>query len=275
MNAGDEIRAIQRQLSDLNRRLISVRASGGGGEANTASNVGAGGIGVFNAKVGIDLQFRNINAASARISVAHDAPNKEVDIDVVEAQINHDALLNYAANQHVVLPGIIANVLTDHNLANHVLGTIVPHDTLNGLTDLNVPAPNNNDFLTWDAGTNKWIAEAGGGGAATFLDLTDTPAAYFGGANKFVKVNAGADALEFVTQSFITTFLGLTDTPGSYFGEASKFVKVNAGANALEFVAQSFITTFLGLTDTPASYWGYGGKYVKVNAGGDALEFGD
>jgi len=118
MNAGDEIRAIQRQLSDLNRRLISVRASGGG-EANTASNVGAGGTGVFDAKVGIDLQFRNINAASARISVAHDAPNKEVDIDVVEAQVNHDALLNYAADQHVVLPNIIANVLTDHNLAAH------------------------------------------------------------------------------------------------------------------------------------------------------------
>jgi len=120
MNAGDEIRTIYRQLSDLNRRLISVRASGGGGEANTASNVGAGGIGVFNAKVGIDLQFRNINAASARISVAHDAPNKEVDIDIVEAQVNHNALLNYAANQHVVLPGIIANVLTDHNLAAHM-----------------------------------------------------------------------------------------------------------------------------------------------------------
>lgn len=36
-----------------------------------------------------------------------------------------------------------------------------------------------------------------------------------------------------------TTFLGLTDTPVSYAGQGSNFVKVNAGATALEFVASS------------------------------------
>ncbi len=32
-----------------------------------------------------------------------------------------------------------------------------------------------------------------------------------------------------------TTFIGLTDTPGSYSGQAGKWLKVNAGATALEF----------------------------------------
>lgn len=62
------------------------------GEVNTASNIGAGGIGLYQQKVGVDLQFRNINAASARISVVLDAGNNEVDIDVVEAQILHNSL---------------------------------------------------------------------------------------------------------------------------------------------------------------------------------------
>jgi len=75
---------------DANNYLEQVPA--GIGEANTASNVGVGGVGLYNAKVGVDLQFRNINAASARLSVALDAPNNEVDLDVVEAQINHDNL---------------------------------------------------------------------------------------------------------------------------------------------------------------------------------------
>lgn len=57
--------------------------AGAGGEANTATNVGVGGVSIVNGKVGVDLQFRSVNAGSAKITVTLDAPNKEVDIDVV------------------------------------------------------------------------------------------------------------------------------------------------------------------------------------------------
>jgi hypothetical protein len=39
------------------------------------------------------------------------------------------------------------------------------------------------------------------GGAGAFTDLTDTPANYTGAAGKFVRVNVGADGLEFATVS--------------------------------------------------------------------------
>jgi hypothetical protein len=65
-----------------------VQASGGGGEANTASNVGLGGVGVFQQKVGADLRFKRINAASARLVVVDDTVNSEVDLDVAEASLN-------------------------------------------------------------------------------------------------------------------------------------------------------------------------------------------
>ena len=54
----------------------------GGGEANTASNVGTAGVGVFKTKTGTDLQFRKINAGSSKITVTLDNVDDEVDIDL-------------------------------------------------------------------------------------------------------------------------------------------------------------------------------------------------
>jgi len=42
-----------------------------------------------------------------------------------------------------------------------------------------------------------WQSIGSGGGAATFLDLTDSPASYAGSATKFVGVNASENALIF------------------------------------------------------------------------------
>lgn len=65
---------------------------GGGGENNTASNTGVAGVGLFARKVGIDLEFKNLNAASNRVSILDDTVNDEVDIDVVPANIDKNTL---------------------------------------------------------------------------------------------------------------------------------------------------------------------------------------
>jgi hypothetical protein len=56
-----------------------------GGETNTASNVGIGGVGIFKQKTGVNLEFKNINAGSNKVTVTNDAGNNEVDIDVTPA----------------------------------------------------------------------------------------------------------------------------------------------------------------------------------------------
>lgn len=66
---------------------INSAAPGASGEANTASNSGAGGVGPFLQKTGVDIEFKNINAASNRISVVNDGADSEIDIDVVEANL--------------------------------------------------------------------------------------------------------------------------------------------------------------------------------------------
>lgn len=54
------------------------------------------------------------------------------------------------------------------------------------------------------------VTAGGGGGASTFLGLTDTPASYAGQANKRVVVNAGETALEFETIAAGAESEGLT-----------------------------------------------------------------
>ena len=54
-----------------------------GGEANTYSSAGAGGVGITLTKVGVDLPFKSINTAnSSNITVTDDAGNSEIDIDI-------------------------------------------------------------------------------------------------------------------------------------------------------------------------------------------------
>lgn len=70
-----------------------VNFSSGGGEVNTASNVGLSGVGLFKQKTGFDLEFKNIDAGSSKITVTDDILNSTVDIDVDETQIPINNLL--------------------------------------------------------------------------------------------------------------------------------------------------------------------------------------
>jgi hypothetical protein len=88
---------------------ITAASNGTAGEANTASNVGTAGEGVFHAKVGTDLRFRNIAAASNKVSVALSGSN--INLNVVEAnlQVPADNVTGLAA---VATAGTLAS-LTD------------------------------------------------------------------------------------------------------------------------------------------------------------------
>lgn len=68
-----------------------------GGEANTGANAGVGGVGVFYQKSSTELQFKNVNAGSSKITVTDDTGNHEIDIDVAGGTANGDVVLRPAA----------------------------------------------------------------------------------------------------------------------------------------------------------------------------------
>lgn len=69
---------------------FDVLGQGSVGEANTASNIGTAGVGVFASKSALDLRFKKINAGTNKITVTDDTGNNEVDIDVAEANLTHN-----------------------------------------------------------------------------------------------------------------------------------------------------------------------------------------
>ena len=61
---------------------IANLPSGAGGEINTASNIGTGGIGIWLDKNVYDLRFKKLNVASAKLTINDDVANNEIDLDL-------------------------------------------------------------------------------------------------------------------------------------------------------------------------------------------------
>jgi hypothetical protein len=147
------------------------------GETNTASNVGVGGVGVFKQKTGVNLEFRNINAGSSKVTITSDVGNNEIDIDVTPGNIDHDALLNYVANEHIDWTQAGAGTIhTDNYIENAThTGEVTGSGALTvdptAISNKTAVTPVSGDyFLFWDA-TDSALKKAdfddlGGGGGS-------------------------------------------------------------------------------------------------------------
>jgi hypothetical protein len=80
--------------------LLNDLPIGAGGEINTASNVGTGGVGVFKQKSGTTIELKNINSTSSEsgIAIVDDTGNNEVDINLSINSLTADASPDGAAD---------------------------------------------------------------------------------------------------------------------------------------------------------------------------------
>ena len=102
---------------------VTVTIAAGAGEANTASNVNVGGVGVFKQKTGVDLEFRGINNSNAGISVTLDNANNEIDLAAVAS----------------ATAGNIVSIDGTGILAKQVIEYFTPADGATTLTLANTP----------------------------------------------------------------------------------------------------------------------------------------
>jgi hypothetical protein len=158
------------------------------GEANTASNVGAGGTGIFKQKTGVDLEFRKIRAGS-NVTVQI-LPSEEIEISAIGGGGGGagDMLKSvYDSTDN----GIVDNSEKLNNQAgsfylsrtNHTgtqaastitgLASVATVGTLDSISDVNAPAPTDGQTLIYQTSTSTWIpGTASGGGSGDMLKST-------------------------------------------------------------------------------------------------------
>jgi hypothetical protein len=86
---------------DAQGRLTAASSGSAVGEANTASNVGTSGVGVFKQKTGVDFEFKKLVATNGKLNIVDDTANSRITFNIDDPWIDHNALTNYVANQHV------------------------------------------------------------------------------------------------------------------------------------------------------------------------------
>jgi len=108
---------------------VDTTAGAGGGETNTGSNVGTDGVGVFDGKVGVDLQFRHIAANSTKITVTLDAADNDIDLDVADASTTQKGAIEIATQAEVdagtdTVRAVVPDTLDGYALGGDLGGTL-------------------------------------------------------------------------------------------------------------------------------------------------------
>lgn len=126
---------------------IDVLGAAPTGEANTATNVGTAGVGVFKQKTSANLEFKKVNAGSNKITITDDTGNSEVDIDVAEGNLTH---ANIGGVLNVAKGGTGLSTLTANSLIKG-----------NGTSAVNlITAGTDGHILTMVAGAPAWAAQS-------------------------------------------------------------------------------------------------------------------
>lgn len=114
---GNDVIIVEDSENQYSKRKVKLSriVAEGNGEVNTASNIGTSGVGVYAQKSDVDIQFKNIKAASTKVTVTDNPTPHTIDIDVVPGNIAHQDISGAGSNTHATIDSHIANVSNPHN----------------------------------------------------------------------------------------------------------------------------------------------------------------
>lgn len=196
-------------VTDEGSKKVTVTISGGVGGADTDAIH----VDVANEITGITVKTTPVDADEFVIEDSAAAyVKKAVTFGNLESALDHDQLTNFAADEHRVWENSIAQ---DVHADNITQGSITQHQaalsiTESQISDLGhvveiqkdgatvVSAASTINFsgsgvsVTSGVGIANVTISGGGGGASTFLDLTDTPSSYTGHDGESVVVSGSS-----------------------------------------------------------------------------------
>ena len=189
--SGSNIKTIN-GVSVLGSGDLTVTGSYGDSDVSSHLNVGTATNGQILSWNGIDFAWISGGAGGS-------------ETDPVVGAINGIVKADGAGNISAATPG------TDYSTFDGSFNSLsdVPSDlagygltvSLLDLSDIAGDGTTGQVLTTNGAGGFSFETVSGGGGATTFLGLSDTPSSFSGSGNQLVAVNAGASALVFIPQS--------------------------------------------------------------------------
>jgi len=118
----DDLLLLELASTGVVTKIKKSNLASGAGEANTASNIGTSGTGVYVQKVGVDLQFKNVKAASTKVTVTDNPTPHTIDIDISPANIAHQDLSGAGTNTHATIDSHIGSTSNPHSVTASQVG---------------------------------------------------------------------------------------------------------------------------------------------------------
>lgn len=202
----------------------------GGGEVNTASNIGTGTVGVYKQKTGVNFELKTLRAASTNFSLVDDVANNRINMDVNLSTITLSSLAG-ALNLASQVTGVLA-VTNGGSGASSLSGILRGNGTspvsaiANGTTG---------QLLTMVGGVPTWATPGASSNTAFYPDVTKW-GGFWGGSTAGTGLFAGANG--YATSSGSIT----GDQTSSATDQFTVFTTNNSDADIAGFVTPCSMT---------------------------------
>lgn len=134
------------------------------GEANTITNIGTSGLGIFKQKTLADLELYKINSLSAKLTIALDSPNNKIDFDIASSVTTDNNTQSFSGKT------LSINTNTINHSTTNIIGDILKN---NGTSYQRLAKGTANQVLKVNpAGTDLEWGSAGSGDVSTTASNT-------------------------------------------------------------------------------------------------------